>query len=739
MSNDKQSPSTPGETKIVEGPAQVDVTRVSSELPPGETQVTDGDDEGMHLPGAPKMIRRTTSPQRAVRRGQQKTGKYGASKASTTKKRVDVTLHPSTQSEQTTDVGDHEDALEEKILKKLGQHEQRSAVSRDPLIGRTIANRFQILSKVGVGGMGAVYKAKQKGMDRFVAIKTLLNEFASNETVVKRFHLEALAVSKLAHPNTISIYDFGQTDDGILYIAMEFLEGSALEQVLRKDLALPVKRALHIMKQVCLSLTEAHAKGIVHRDLKPDNIFLVTVGNDSDFAKVLDFGVAKLRVADQNQGTLTQAGVIFGTPKYMSPEQSRSLDLDPRSDIYSLGVILFEMLTGEPPFEAENPLAILIQHVQTPPPPMREVRPDLLIPQEVEAIVRRALSKKPQDRQQSVQDMVTEIEDVEFLLKARHEFDIVLTRDNIGSLDIRPEYRASLTHPSGIVSLLPIDESTIAPYRSGADRDFPLPVSDRLLERTDPAMRQGTGLFSQDHVPTSMIPGLSDQQLAAAMGKRRGSSVGKWIGLTFLVLVVLVGSAAGVALYKMEKLPDSYYAQVYAFENFSSESQTVFKTSKMVFTTRPPGAQIYRGHKRIGDTREPFAIEKLLGGRAERLTLIHTQHVPREIVLTFNAEAERQQNFDLEPLQVPLVKKKKDPVILKKDIVKTKGDPLPKKDPTVVVDTNRKTKKGRKRRRKTLANKTKKKDPTAKTNKKVGDLKDPYSRKKVRDLKNPYN
>jgi serine/threonine-protein kinase len=291
----------------------------------------------------------------------------------------------------------------------------------DPLIGMTIGGRFLVESRIGAGGMGVVYRARQVGMDRNVAVKMLLRELAHDEKVVQRFKIEALAVSRLSHPNTIRIFDFGQLDDGTLYFAMEFLEGRSLEQALRQDKAFPARRTLHVIGQIASSLTEAHKKGIVHRDLKPDNVFLTQVGNDEDYVKVLDFGVAKLREADARQGTLTQAGVIFGTPRYMAPEQCRSMAVDHRADLYAIGVIAYEMLTGQAPFEAENPLAILIQHVQEPPKPLAVVRPDIEVPEEVEALVMKCLEKAPGERFQTAGELAAEASRLATLMIGRYE------------------------------------------------------------------------------------------------------------------------------------------------------------------------------------------------------------------------------------------------------------------------------------------------------------------------------
>ncbi|MFO0748578.1 MAG: protein kinase [Myxococcota bacterium] len=332
-------------------------------------------------------------------------------------------------SERTTNPGaDDEEDLEDRIKRKIAAHDESTGIENrgDPLLGTIINDRFEIVSKIGAGGMGAVYRAKQLGMNRDVAIKVLLRELTENETVLRRFHLEALAVSKLKHPNTIQIFDFGETHDGLLYIAMELLEGKPLAKVLSEERQLSCKRALRVIEQTAKSLREAHSKGIVHRDLKPDNIFLSAVGEDGDFVKVLDFGVAKVAEGDGQQKTLTKAGSIFGTPKYMSPEQSRGGDIDARSDIYALGVILFELLTGKVPFNADNPLGILIKHISEPPPPFGLARPDLVIPESVERFVMKLLAKQPEERPQTSEALIREIEKI--LAELPPLFRTVVTR-----------------------------------------------------------------------------------------------------------------------------------------------------------------------------------------------------------------------------------------------------------------------------------------------------------------------
>lgn len=306
--------------------------------------------------------------------------------------------------------GEEDSALGEKIRAHLELGDRRE--KKDALLGELLGGRFLVLKKIGAGGMGAVYRARQEGMDRDVAVKVLLGDLSENDTVLRRFTLEALAVSRLKHPNTIQIFDYGTTPQGNPYIAMELLEGSTLHDVLRKERPLPIRRALRMMSQVAASLGEAHSKGIVHRDLKPENIFLISVSGNPDFVKVLDFGVAKMRDKDE-KGTLTQAGSIFGTPRYMSPEQCSAQPVDHRSDLYALGVILFEMITGMPPFQSEQPLTLLLSHVNEMPPQPSTI--ELLakdgtalkqvIPAEVEELVMKLLEKEPDDRVQTSEDL----------------------------------------------------------------------------------------------------------------------------------------------------------------------------------------------------------------------------------------------------------------------------------------------------------------------------------------------
>ncbi len=235
------------------------------------------------------------------------------------------------------------------------------------LVGSIIAKRYEVKAIIGEGGFGAVYKAVHTGTGDLVAIKLLHTAHGSNAEMTARFQQEASVTASLKQPHTVRVFDFGQTDDLALYIAMEFLDGKTLTKVMETESPIGYERAGHMVLQVLKSLSEAHSKGLVHRDLKPDNIFLQTVHGEDDFVKVLDFGIAKLLISGDG-GAKTATGVIIGTPPYMSPEQARGSGVDERTDIYALGCIFYQLLTGHCAFAAETAMDTLIRRITEPPP-----------------------------------------------------------------------------------------------------------------------------------------------------------------------------------------------------------------------------------------------------------------------------------------------------------------------------------------------------------------------------------
>jgi eukaryotic-like serine/threonine-protein kinase len=286
---------------------------------------------------------------------------------------------------------------------KLVDHDVFMAVERDPMRDRTIGGKYHILERVGVGGMGTVYRAAQVGLKRHVAVKILKPELTSDADTVARFSREATAMSLLTHPNTTRVYDFGQTEDGLLYLVMEFLEGQLITQRVAQGGPLPVLEALRVVQQILRSLAEAHTKGIVHRDLKPDNIFVARVeGHREPVVKVLDFGIAKIVAPDRPVDQFeTQAGTVFGTPRYMSPEQAQGVALDQRSDLYSVGALLYQMLTGRAPFTDDDAVVVMAKHIRETPQRPSVVAPEAGIPASLEGVVMKALAKDPDARFQN--------------------------------------------------------------------------------------------------------------------------------------------------------------------------------------------------------------------------------------------------------------------------------------------------------------------------------------------------
>jgi len=272
-----------------------------------------------------------------------------------------------------------------------------SGGGNDPLIGRSVGGAYTLQELVGVGGMGRVYRAEQQVLGRTVAVKVIHPHLLGDEQTVARFYNEARAASRLNHPNSVGVIDFGRTDDGILYLVMEFLRGKDLAIVMHEEGPLPFLRIGDILADALAALGEAHALGVVHRDLKPENVLLKRLRSGKDLVKVVDFGLATL--LGGGTGThITTPGLVCGTPDYMSPEQGRGDGVDGRGDLYSLGVVLFELLTERLPYEDETPTKVVLRHINDPVPDPREVAPQRHIPEELAELCMRALAKRPDDR-----------------------------------------------------------------------------------------------------------------------------------------------------------------------------------------------------------------------------------------------------------------------------------------------------------------------------------------------------
>ncbi len=279
----------------------------------------------------------------------------------------------------------------------------------DRYIGTVIDGRYVVEEVIGEGGMGVVYKCRRKVFDRSVAVKILRSDLARNAEVTERFATEAKAASAIGNPHIVDVFDFGALPDGSTYFAMEYLVGDTLGGLLQSETLVGSDRVVPIGRQMAEGLAAAHKEGIVHRDLKPENVF-ITDRDGKDFVKILDFGIAKVVGLESK---ITRAGAVFGTPHYMSPEQCRGGTVDHRSNVYALGVLLYEMATGHVPFDAENPLAILSMHLNDPPRRFASFESPVAVPLGLELVVLKCLAKSPEDRFQSMADVANALAAVE--------------------------------------------------------------------------------------------------------------------------------------------------------------------------------------------------------------------------------------------------------------------------------------------------------------------------------------
>ncbi len=328
----------------------------------------------------------------------------------------------------------------------------------DPRIGSLIAERYRLIEQVGEGGMGAVYRGEHVSLRKRVAVKFLHPELSRITDVIARFEREAIAAANLEHPNVVAAHDFGKTDDGQFFLVMEYVEGPSIRSVLDSGGRLEPERALKIARHIAAALHRAHAMGIVHRDLKPDNVVLVEREGDADFAKVLDFGIAKVGSATLGGAAkpLTQAGMVFGTPDYMAPEQALGATVDARADQYAFGVMVFEMFTGKRPFESDDVMVLLSKHMTAPPPTASSIVGPGVLPDEVDGILARMLAKSANDRFPAVSD-------------AMHALDAAfgITPGSLGT----PPHGIRLPAPEPVAA----KELAPSPPAPGADRGAPGP------------------------------------------------------------------------------------------------------------------------------------------------------------------------------------------------------------------------------------------------------------------------
>lgn len=394
--------------------------------------------------------------------------------------------------------------------------------------GKMIGNRYEIITRIGVGGMANVYQARCTILNRIVTVKILRKELAEDKDFVHRFQMEAQAVASLSHPNIVSIYDVGE-EDGLPYLVMEYVEGANLKEIIRRQGALSPSEAVNIGIQVCAALEHAHSKGIIHRDIKPHNI-LVTPGGR---VKVTDFGLA--RVLSIPSATMTQSGTVMGSVHYFSPEQARGEETTPQSDIYSLGVVLYEAVSGHVPFQGDNPISIALKHLQEDPPGLRPENP--AIPRELEEIIFRAMAKDPAERFPSAREMqrfLSEgfVPDDYPEEEERTQFLTPVSRRQPGR-----ERRKRRLHPAAIAAIVIIGLILLAGAVWGLSRwyfgeavavpnvvGYPQADAERILKS---AGLQAEVIETQEEGTDEEV--VVRQQPAAGMKVKKGRSVQIWV------------------------------------------------------------------------------------------------------------------------------------------------------------------------------------------------------------------
>ncbi len=404
----------------------------------------------------------------------------------------------------------------------------------DPFVGKVIAGNYRLEESIGSGAMGTIYRATQLSLNKKIVIKLLHRHLLGDPTLAKRFEREAKAASLLDNPNCINVIDFGQTDDGTLYIAMEFIEGVDLAELVYQEHPLAWRRIISIVKQICTALDEAHANGVLHRDLKPENIMITQRRNQADFVKVLDFGIAKLQESSRGgAGTFqTQAGVVCGTPEYMSPEQARGQKLDARTDLYSLGILLYQLITNDIPFDGDSALAIVTKHLAEDPPLPSALRPD--VPPALERLTMSLMQKDRDMRPATALDVSAELDRIERELEARPDFGgedndrtiVELKPVQLAQLEAaKREYEAKRRAPTamsqGVADTVPAE-------------------SDQLTN----AVREALG--SQNR-PVQRPSGAAPAARRSATPQPSGSGAKLWI---ISVVVALVVAAAGWLVYQ---------------------------------------------------------------------------------------------------------------------------------------------------------------------------------------------
>ncbi len=531
---------------------------------------------------------------------------------------------------------------------------------RDIRLGETLVGRYRIEKLIGKGGMGRVYLATQFPLNRAVAVKILSPEFQRKDPqFVRRFFLEAATAARLNHPNTITVYDYGETERGELFIAMEYLKGRPLSRVISADGSFNAERTIHISMQIIRALREAHAKGIIHRDLKPGNIMLLDEGDDADFAKVLDFGLVKLfntgadnavfqALQNHDEGAeLTRAGMFLGSPKYMSPEQIQGHDLDPRTDIYSLGVIMYQMLAGRVPFRGTSSVEIIYKHVNQAVPAIHELNPEADAAPELEMIVQRTLAKDRNDRYASMSDLLAAMKDVRRVVvgggSISASMDILSQYPFRDTGQVAPSSPLAAGGPSGSISLASVRPAaatlggtvpSMAPQRGQETSGASVPARPSLSARPAGAQPQLTPVGPQ-HEAAFVDAGVADESKAElrSPGRARSSAAGSAGMMRYAPYVgavgLLVGLGAAAYFLASPPVPTAVAPALAPLATPAADPEPEATPEAAVpdmplpppvapaqamatlsFRSTPDGARVYEGGKLLGTTPLEYELER---------------------------------------------------------------------------------------------------------------------------------
>lgn len=495
------------------------------------------------------------------------------------------------------------------------------ASSQDTIVGQVVGGRFKIEKKLAAGGMGVVYKAEQIPLGRPVAVKILRHpqSAAQEESFSKRFLLEAASVANLHHPHTVVIHDYGRDKD-LLYFAMEYLEGMTLTARVRKNGPMPPADVIHIALQIAGSVGDAHSQGLVHRDLKPGNIMLTELGGDPNYAKVLDFGLVKM--VSQQEVRLTQSGIMLGSPRYMAPEQVRGTDVDHRADIYSFGALLCFALTGKPPFPAGSQFEAMRAHVYSPIPRLRELEPTCQAGTRLQNIVTKCLSKSPDDRFQSFDELRD-----------------ALKHAALAPLDDTEDAKATVM-PSG--AQIPPTSASLLEHAPLPPAPTPMPGAQRASDVALPPVEPATPAPGQMHViapPRSKLGWVFKGLFLVLIG----------VGAAVAAMVIPAGSDEpepepevtiqhGVLNMQQTPIPPTMDVP----ETMQARP-TVYREVQL--TTEPPGSIVRRQGADLGDAPVTLGIPE---GETWTLTISAAGYESRDVDVS--CEAERV-HVELDPVE----------------------------------------------------------------------------------------